>query len=108
MADRTRIKHGTLKPRVFELADGTRTVAEIAEIIGTSYGSVNGVVQLLKLHDKVRRGIRRQPTTLTLALSLLARAVDAMSRTEPNGVSTAEWDAIVIEGTQLLQKAVGK
>lgn len=40
------------------------------------------------------------------ALSLLARAIDAMSRTEPNGVSTAEWDAIVTEGTALLQKAV--
>jgi len=42
----------------------------------------------------------------TLALSLLARAIDAMSRTEPNGVSTEEWDAIVTEGTALLQKAV--
>lgn len=40
------------------------------------------------------------------ALSLLARAIDAMSRTEPNGVSTVEWDGIVVEGTALLQKAV--
>lgn len=37
---------------------------------------------------------------------LLARAIDAMCRTEPNGVSTAEWDAIVAEGTELLRKAV--
>ncbi len=43
-----------------------------------------------------------------LALSLLARAVDAMSRTEPNCVSTKEWDAIVIEGTVMLQKAVAR
>lgn len=41
-----------------------------------------------------------------LALSLLARAIDAMSRTEPNGVSTADWDAVVTEGTALLQKSV--
>lgn len=41
-----------------------------------------------------------------LALSLLARAVDAMSRTEPNGIPSSEWDAIVTEGTELLQQAV--
>ncbi len=41
-----------------------------------------------------------------LALSLLASAIDAMSRTEPNGISTSEWDAIVKEGTLLLQQAV--
>ena len=39
-----------------------------------------------------------------LALTVLARAIDAMSRTEPNGVSTEEWDAIVTEGTALLQR----
>lgn len=37
---------------------------------------------------------------------LLARAIDAMCRTDPNGVSPAEWDAIVSEGTALLQRAV--
>lgn len=42
-----------------------------------------------------------------LALSLLARAIDAMSRTEPDGISTVEWDAIVTEGTAMLQRAVG-
>lgn len=40
-----------------------------------------------------------------LALSLLSRAIEAMSRTEPNGVSTEEWDAIVAEGTAMVQKA---
>jgi hypothetical protein len=50
-------------------------------------------------------GADDHPVEVT-ALSLLARAIDAMSRTEPNGVSTQEWDAIVTEGTALLQKAV--
>jgi hypothetical protein len=40
------------------------------------------------------------------ALFILACAIDAMSRTEPNGVSTGEWDAIVTEGTALLQRVV--
>jgi len=48
------------------------------------------------------------PTTEALAMPLLAGAIDAMSRTEPKGVSTEEWDAVVTEGTALLQSVASK
>ena len=45
------------------------------------------------------------PSPTVEALVLLARALDAMSRTEPHGIPAHEWDAIVIEGQALLCRA---
>jgi len=50
--------------------------------------------------------VNTKPASLTVeALVMLARALDAMSRSEPNGISAHEWDAIVIEGQALLCRA---
>lgn len=56
----------------------------------------------LQMHSPLDTG----PASLTVeALVMLARALDAMSRTEPNGIPAHEWDAIVIEGQALLCRA---
>lgn len=101
-----RLERGRLKAAVIRLADGTRTVAEIAAQLGTSTASVNGTVQRLRLHGRVMRAGKKELSRKIQ--KTLARAIDAMSRTEPNGVSTKEWDAIVIEGTALLQRMATK
>lgn len=46
-----------------------------------------------------------KPSLTVEALVLLARALDAMSRTEPHGIPAQEWDSIVIEGHALLCRA---
>jgi len=101
-----RIERGRLKAAILHYADGTRTVAEIAALIGASRESVNGTVQRLGLHGRVMRAGKKE---LSRKIEeTLARAIDAMCRTEPNGVSTEEWDAIIIEGTALLQRVAIK
>lgn len=97
-----RIERGKLKAAVFALADGTRTVAEIAIQIGTTKESVNGCIQRFGLQDRVLKDSGKERVRRMQVI--LARAIDAMSRTEPKGVSTDEWDAIVTEGTALLQR----
>ncbi len=97
-----RIERGKLKAAVLHYADGTRTVAEIAALIGTTKESVNGCVQRFRLQDRVLKDSSKERVRRMQVI--LARAIDAMSRTEPNGVSTGEWDAIVTEGTALLQR----
>lgn len=101
-----RLPYGELKAAVLRLADGNRTVAEIAREIGTSKASVNGCIQRHGLQDLVLKAGRAEISRQIE--NTLSRAIDAMSRVDPDGVSTTEWDSIIREGTALLQKVAAR
>lgn len=52
------IERGTLKDKILEVADGTKTMAQIAVLLGTSVNSVNGCVQRYGLHKHIKRKTR--------------------------------------------------
>jgi hypothetical protein len=43
-----------LRERILEIADGTKTIADLATALGTTRGSVNGCVQRYKLHSYIK------------------------------------------------------
>lgn len=82
--------------RVAALADGTRTMRQIAEELNVGREYVSATLGRLGLRDQVKRvkGVSIK-TIAHRRLALLRRAHDAMSRREPHGISEADWDRLL-------------